>query len=88
VYQKRLNDWYETHQTAFGPTKGCIGKLDRCSDYKTCGKLLVNETVETLVTSTFLSADYIVLIPNFGVLVREIRVVFNKVLFSVTDLSI
>jgi hypothetical protein len=23
VYQKRLNDWYETYQTAWGPTKGC-----------------------------------------------------------------
>jgi hypothetical protein len=59
VYQKRLKDWYETHQTAIGLKKGCIGKLYRCSDHTTCGKLRVNETVETPVTSTFLSADYI-----------------------------
>jgi hypothetical protein len=27
VYQERLNDLYETHQTAYSPTEGCIGKL-------------------------------------------------------------
>jgi hypothetical protein len=46
VYQKWLNDWYET-QTAFGPKKGCIGKLDGCNDHKICGKLPVIETEET-----------------------------------------
>jgi hypothetical protein len=64
VYQKRLNDWYETHQTAFGQKKGCIGKLDPCNDHKTCGKLPVKETVEASVTSTFLSADYLELKTN------------------------
>jgi hypothetical protein len=56
---KRRNDRYETRQTAFGPKKGCIGKLDRYRNHKTCGKLLVNETVETPMTSTFLSVDYL-----------------------------
>jgi hypothetical protein len=52
VYQQ-FNDWYDMHQTAFGPKKGCIGKLDCGGEDKTCGKLLVNETVEIPVTSTF-----------------------------------
>jgi hypothetical protein len=56
VYQKRLNDWYETYQTAFGPKEGCIDKLDPCNDHITCGKLSVNDTVETPATST---ADYL-----------------------------
>jgi hypothetical protein len=34
-----------------------MGKLDRCNDHKICGKLPVNETVETSVTSTCLSVD-------------------------------
>ena len=59
MYQERLNDWYQTHQTAFGLKESCIGKLDRCNDRKICGKLSVNETVETPVTSTCLSADCI-----------------------------
>jgi hypothetical protein len=41
VYQERLNDWYETHQTAFDLSEGCIGELYRCNDRKICGKLLV-----------------------------------------------
>jgi hypothetical protein len=53
VCQERLNDWYATHQTAFDPKKGNTGKLDR----KFLGKLLVNKTVKTPLTSTFLSAD-------------------------------
>jgi hypothetical protein len=57
VYQERLNDWYETHQTAIDIKEGCIGKLDRYYDRRICGKLSVNETVETPVTSTCLSAD-------------------------------
>jgi hypothetical protein len=45
VCQERLNDWYETRQTAFG-------KLDRYmySNRKLCEKLPVNEAVETPVT--------------------------------------
>jgi hypothetical protein len=53
VYQKQLNDWYETNQTAVCPKEGCIGKLDRCNNQKNCGKLPEKETVETPVTSTF-----------------------------------
>jgi hypothetical protein len=45
------------HQTACGPKESCMGKLDRCNDRKICGKLPVNETVETPVTSTCLSAS-------------------------------
>jgi hypothetical protein len=52
-----LNNWYETYQTACGLKEGCLGKLDRCYDYKICGKLPVNKTVETLMISTFLSVD-------------------------------
>jgi hypothetical protein len=57
VYQKRLNDWYEAHQTEFDPKEGCIGKLNHCNDRKICGKLHVNETVETHVTLACLSLD-------------------------------
>jgi hypothetical protein len=39
------------HRTALGPKDDCIGKLDRYKDRKFCGKLPVNETVETPVTS-------------------------------------
>jgi hypothetical protein len=59
VYQKLLNYWYETHQAAFSPKEGFTGGTDICNDHKNCEKLPVKETVETLVTSTFLSADYI-----------------------------
>ena len=59
MYQKQLNDWYEIHQTKLGPKDGCICKLDHCNDHKTCGKPPVNKTVETHVTSTFLSAYYL-----------------------------
>jgi hypothetical protein len=48
VYQERLS---------FGLKVGCIGKLDRCNDRKICGKLPVNKTAETPVTSTCLSAN-------------------------------
>jgi hypothetical protein len=41
--QEWLNDWYETHQTVFGPKESCIGKLDRCNDRKIYKKLPVNE---------------------------------------------
>jgi hypothetical protein len=34
-----------------------MGKLDRCNDRKICGKLPVNETVET--PTTCLSVDYL-----------------------------
>jgi hypothetical protein len=34
-----------------------MGKLDRCNDHKICGKLPVNETVETPVISACLSVD-------------------------------
>jgi hypothetical protein len=57
VFQKRVNDWYETHQAAFGIKEDGIGKLDHCNDHKTCRKLPLKETVETLVTSTLFSAD-------------------------------
>jgi hypothetical protein len=57
VYQERLNDWYETHQTTFALEDVCISKLDRCNDCKICGKLPVDENVETPVTSTCLSAN-------------------------------
>ena len=57
MYQEQLNDRCETHQRAFGLKESCIGKLDRCNDRKICGKLSVNETVETSVTSTCLSED-------------------------------
>jgi hypothetical protein len=46
-----------TYQTVFGLKEGCIGKLDRCNDRTICRKLPVNETIETLVTSTDLSVD-------------------------------
>ena len=58
MYQEQLNDWYETHQTIFDLKLYCIGKLDRCNDLKIYGKLSVNETVETSVTLTYLSADW------------------------------
>jgi hypothetical protein len=57
VYQERLNDWYETYQTTFGLEEGCIDKLHRCNDRNICGKLPLNETVETPVTSTCVSLD-------------------------------
>jgi hypothetical protein len=53
------SNWYETYQTAFGPKKGCMGKYDRCNDHKIYGKLSVDDTVETPVTSTCLSVDFI-----------------------------
>ena len=59
MYQEQLNDRCETHQRAFGLKESCIGKLDRCNDRKICGKLSVNETVQTSVTSTCLSEDCI-----------------------------
>jgi hypothetical protein len=49
VYQEQLNDWYETHQTAFGLKVGCISKVDLINNRKICGKLSVKETVETPV---------------------------------------
>jgi hypothetical protein len=51
VCQEWVNDYHETHQTAFGLKKGCIGKLDRCLNLRIGRKLFVNETVETHVTS-------------------------------------
>jgi hypothetical protein len=57
VYQERFNDWYETHQTAFGLKEGCIGKLDHYNDRKICGHLPLNETVEIPLTSFCLSVD-------------------------------
>ena len=41
------------------PKRRLYSKLDRCNDRKICGKLSVNKTVETPVTSTCLSADCI-----------------------------
>jgi hypothetical protein len=34
-----------------------MSKKDRCNDHKICGKLLVNETVKTPITSACLSVD-------------------------------
>jgi hypothetical protein len=42
---------------AFGLKKGCSGKLNCCNNCKIWGKLLVNENVETSVTSTSLPVD-------------------------------
>jgi hypothetical protein len=47
------------YQTACGSKEGCNGKLDLCNDHKTCVNLPINETVETLATSSFLSVDYL-----------------------------
>jgi hypothetical protein len=55
--QERLKHWYETHQTVFGRNESGNGKLDRCNDRKICGKLHVNETVDTPMASTCLSVD-------------------------------
>jgi hypothetical protein len=52
--QERLNDCYDTYQTACGPKKGCMGKYDIVV---TTIQLSVNETVETSVTSICLPAD-------------------------------
>jgi hypothetical protein len=57
VYQEWLNDWYETYSTACDPKEGCMDKQARCNDRKICGKLHINETVETPVISTCLSVD-------------------------------
>jgi hypothetical protein len=59
VYQERVCDWYEIHQTAFGPQEGCIGELDRCNDRKICEKLALplNKTVEAPVSSICFSVD-------------------------------
>jgi hypothetical protein len=57
VYQERLNDYYETYHIAFDLKAGFIGKLDLYNNRKICGKLPVNEIVETPVTSTCLSVD-------------------------------
>jgi hypothetical protein len=57
VCRERLNDWYETYQTACGSKEGCMAKPDYCNDQKICGKLLVNKTVKTLVISTCLSVN-------------------------------
>jgi hypothetical protein len=47
----------DKHQTTCGPNEGCMGKLDCVDDHKSCGKLLVNETVETLMIKMCLSVD-------------------------------
>ena len=57
--QERPNDWYEKHQTAFDLMEGCTGKLDRYNDRKIYEMLTLNETVETPVTSTCVSAAYL-----------------------------
>jgi hypothetical protein len=46
-------------KTAFGKKAG--GKLDRYNDRDICGKLLVNEITATPVTSTCLSASFLVI---------------------------
>jgi hypothetical protein len=45
--------------TVCGLRKGCMSKKDCCNDHKIYGKLPVNETVETPITSTCLSVDYL-----------------------------
>jgi hypothetical protein len=50
---------YEAHQTYLFAREGCIGKLDRCNNCRICKTLSVNETVETLVKSTYFSIDYL-----------------------------
>ena len=42
------------------PKERLFGQIRHgCNDHKICGKLPVNETVETPVTSTYLSIDYL-----------------------------
>jgi hypothetical protein len=42
---------------AVGLTECFIGEIDRCVNRKICGKLSVNETLETPLTSTSFSVD-------------------------------
>ena len=50
---------YETLRTAFGLKEGCIGKLDCCNDHEICEKLSSYKTIETPMTSTCLSVDFL-----------------------------
>jgi hypothetical protein len=56
--QERLNDWNETHKTAFSLKEDCSEKLvGGYSDRNIDGKLTVNETVKSPVISTCLTVD-------------------------------
>ena len=50
--EKRLNNCYETHQTAFDPMTVHIGKLNHYNGHKICEMLPLNMTVETSATNT------------------------------------
>ena len=51
VYEKRLNNGYETHHTAFDSMVGHIGKLNCYNDYRIYEMLPLNVTVETPATT-------------------------------------
>ena len=50
--EKRLNNGYETHQTAFDSMIGHIGKLNCYNDHRIYEMLPLNVTVETTATTT------------------------------------
>ena len=52
--EKRLNNGYETHQTAFDSMGGHIGKLNRYNDHRSYEMLPLNMTVESPATTTCL----------------------------------
>jgi hypothetical protein len=52
VFPKQKQNWYETHQAAFGPEEGCIGKLDRYNGRRICEKWVVKETFRNPCNTT------------------------------------
>ena len=52
--EKRINNGYETHQTAFDSMVGNIGKLNCYNDHRIYEMLPLKLTVETPTTTTCL----------------------------------
>ena len=50
MYKEKLNNRYETPETAFDPMAGCMGKLDHHNDQRIYEMLPLNVTVETPAT--------------------------------------
>jgi hypothetical protein len=59
VYEEQVNDGYETYHIAVSLKEDYTGKLNRFNDSKICRKLPVQDTIETPVIITYLSADCI-----------------------------
>ena len=51
--EKRLNNGYETHQTAFDSMVGHTGKLNCFNEHRIYEMLPLNVTVETPATTNF-----------------------------------